>query len=111
MFKMYKMSMENTEASSKSKQSPNPDPDREKYEISFQELVKQFLLALDNWPQPACSEYYNQIIEGNLIEYLLSLYEQFDEPMFKSHSKKPADTFNYSNFVLNIILAEPNSVE
>ncbi len=79
------MNMENTEASSKSKQSPNLV--REKYEISFQELVKQFLLALENWPQPACSEYYNQIIEGNLIEYLLSLYEQFDEPMFKSHQK------------------------
>jgi hypothetical protein len=47
----------------------------EKCHNMCKELIRNYLTLLDNWP--ACSEFYNQIIEGNLIEHLLWL--QFDD--------------------------------
>jgi len=54
------------------------------------ELIRNYLTLLDNWP--ACSEFYNQIIEGNLIEHLLWL--QFDD---KTEMKSITSRSNNNN--------------
>jgi len=41
----------------------------EKCHTMCKELIMNYLQLLDGWP--ACSEFYNQIIEGNLIDHLV----------------------------------------
>jgi hypothetical protein len=62
----------------------------EKCHNMCKELIRNYLTLLDNWP--ACSEFYNQIIEGNLIEHLLWL--QFDD---KTEMKSITSRSNNNN--------------
>lgn len=43
-----------------------------KYQSVFQELLKQYLIILDHWPQGSSSEFYNQVfyILTLMINYL-----------------------------------------
>lgn len=78
----------------------------EKYHTLCKDLIKNYLNLLDTWPS-ACSEFYNQIIEGNLIEHLLwlQLDDQLDAKSITSRalkSKQPTP-FDYSEYSFNIL--------
>lgn len=77
-----------------------------------QELVKNYLNLLDQWP--VCSEFYNQIIEGNLIEHLvwLQIDDKTEQKSITSRPKSGTKStsqkikqidFNYSEYSFTIL--------
>jgi hypothetical protein len=113
MFKLNKSLHSNQEAECS---SANNKPSSKRPLIK--ELIKQHFVILESWPTPLCSEYYNQIIEGNLIEHLLWVYT--DEPSLDTGDEKrpatpsststdtnstepPTSTFNHAEFSFNLL--------
>ena len=86
----------------------------EKCHTMCKELVMNFLQLLDGWP--ACSEFYNQIIEGNLIEHLVwlqiddttelkSITSRFKAISVKStaNSASKSESFNFADSSFNLV--------
>lgn len=75
---MYRYNTSLEFSSSSSDPTPGTDPStdkkqtiliNEKSHFLCKDLIKNYLVLLDDWPQPACSEFYNQV--WNIFKFIV----------------------------------------
>ncbi|CAF0935213.1 unnamed protein product, partial [Brachionus calyciflorus] len=81
--------------------APPPILLNKKHYPLFKDLIKQFLILIDSWP--TCSEFYNQIIEGLLIEHLLWIQTTPINNLTNSKEAKTDLKFDYFEFSFNLL--------
>lgn len=74
-----------------------------KYETVFKDLIRHYFILLDCWPQPFCIEFYNQIIEGKLVEHLLWVQTAECNNLTSSSTTSGKSAFNYLEYSINFL--------